>query len=145
MSKRTVKNDTGLSKQASLFDTGVSEGQLDILLGVKQLMSRQISASGMDRYDIAAQISRLTRRDCTKDMLDKYTSSNLEYEPGILRFAAFCVATHSLEPINYVLEPVGSAVINPSDRDLLRLAQLAEQKRTIELEMQSIQAKRGIR
>lgn len=145
MANRKAKNDTGLSKQASLFDTGVSEGQLDILLGVKQLMSRQISTSGMDRYDIAAQISRLTRRDCTKDMLDKYTSSNLEYEPGILRFTAFCVATGGLEPMNYVLDPVGSAVINPSDRDLLRLAQLAEQKRTIELEMQSIQAKRGIR
>jgi len=145
MSKRKPTTDSGISKQGILFDTGASEGLLDILLGLKQLMSRQISASGMDRYDIAARISRMTKRDCTKDMLDKYTSSDPSYEPGILKFAAFCVATGGLEPFNYVLDPVGSAVINPSERDLLRLAQLAERKREIELEIQSIQAKRGIR
>jgi hypothetical protein len=145
MSKRANKIDRGISKQGQLFDSGVSEGLLDILLGLKQLMSRQISASGLDRYDIAAGMSRLTTRDCTKDMLDKYTSSDLSYEPGILKFAAFCRITNSLEPFKYVLDPLGSDVINPSDRDLLRLAQLAEQKRSIEMEMQQIQSKRGIR
>lgn len=145
MAKRKPLIDSQLSKQPALFDTGPAEGMLDILLGLKQLMSRQISASGIDRYDIAARISRMTRRDCTKDMLDKYTSSDVAYEPGILKFAAFCAATGGLEPFRYVLDPLGSDVINPSDRDLLKLAQLAEQKRAIEVEMQVIQSKRGIR
>jgi hypothetical protein len=145
MSKRRSQIDTGLSNQGSLFDTGGSEGLFDVLLGLKQLMSKQVAASGQDRYDIAASVSRMTLRDMSKDMLDKLTSSDPAYEPGVLKLAAFCVSTGSFAPFSYVLNVVGRDVIDPSNRDLLRLAQLAEQKRTIELEMQQIQIKRGIK
>lgn len=145
MSKRRSQIDTGLSNQGNLFDTGGSEGLFDVLLGLKQLMSKQITASGQDRYDIAASVSRMTLRDMSKDMLDKLTSSDPAYEPGVLKLAAFCVSTGSFAPFSYVLNVVNRDVIDPANRDLLRLAQLAEQKRTIELEMQQIQVKRGIK
>ena len=145
MSKRRSQIDTGLSSQGSLFDSGGSEGLFDVLLGLKQLMSKQITTSGQDRYDIAASVSRMTLRDMSKDMLDKLTSSDPAYEPGVLKLAAFCVSTGSFAPFSYVLNVVNRDVIDPANRDLLRLAQLAEQKRTIELEMQQIQVKRGIK
>lgn len=145
MSKRRQEIDSGLSGQGCLFDSGGSEGLFDVLLGLKQLMSKQITASGIDRYDIAASVSRMTLRDMSKDMLDKLTSSDQAYEPGVLKLAAFCVTTGSFAPFSYVLNVVNRDVIDPSNRDLLRLAQLAEQKRTIELEMQQIQSKRGIK
>lgn len=145
MSKRRSQIDTCLSNQGSLFDNGGSEGLFDVLLGLKQLMSKQISNSGQDRYDIAASVSRMTLRDMSKEMLDKLTSSDPAYEPGVLKLAAFCVSTGSFAPFSYVLNVVNRDVIDPANRDLLRLAQLAEQKRTIELEMQQIQVKRGIK
>ena len=111
MSKRRSQIDTGLSNQGSLFDTGGSEGLFDVLLGLKQLMSKQITASGQDRYDIAASVSRMTLRDMSKDMLDKLTSSDPAYEPGVLKLAAFCVSTGSFAPFRYVFKLVNREVI----------------------------------
>ena len=145
MSKRKSLIDTGLSKQQQLFDTDMSEGELDILLGLKQLMSRQIAASKLDRYDIAAGISRLTLRDCTKDMLDKLTSSDPAYEPGVVRLAAFCRVTGNLDPFRYVLEPLGAEIVNPEDVKFLKLARLEEQRRKLEQEIQHVRAQCGIK
>src|SRR5690349_21476338 len=85
MSNRTKKTDSRLSPQPGLFDTAASEGALDILLGLKQLMSQLITESakkGKDRYQIAAGVSRLTRKDLTGSILDKLTSSDPAYEIG---------------------------------------------------------------
>lgn len=145
MSKRKPLIDNGLSKQQQLFEADMSEGEFDILLGLKQLMSRQISSCGLDRYDIAAGISRLTRRDCTKDMLDKLTSSDLAYEPGVLRLGAFCRVTGTLEPLRYALEPLGAEIVNPEDVKFLKLARLEEQRRKLEQEIQMVRSQCGIK
>lgn len=145
MSKNTRKIDRSASAQQGLFDSGLSEGSLDIILGLKQLMSRLIAACGKDRYIIAAEISRLTLRDLSKDMLDKITSSDAAYRPDAVMLLAFCHVVGSLEPFRYLLEPLGSDVLNPEDRDLIELARIQEQMKHLEAEKMRILNKRGLK
>jgi hypothetical protein len=142
MGNRNGKSDKGLSKQQVLFDTTQPEGSLDVLLGLKQLMSREMS--GSDRYVISAQISRLTGRDLSKEMLDKYVSSDSAYRPPADMLVAFCHVLGSLKVMSYLLEPLGSDALNPEDRDLIELARLQEQQREIEGKIMQIRAQRGL-
>jgi hypothetical protein len=140
--KRTSRNDKALSAQQGLFDTTMAEGSLDVLLGLKQLMSREMN--GSDRYLIAAQISRLTGRDLSKDMMDKYCSSDASYRPPADMLVAFCHVVGSPKVFRYLLEPLGRDVLDPEDRDLIDLARLQEKQREIEAQMLEIRRKRGL-
>jgi hypothetical protein len=134
--------------QQGLFDTGLSEGALDIILGLKQLMSRLIAVcgkEGKDRYIIAAEISRLTLRDLSKEMLDKITSSDPAYRPDAVMLAAFCHVVGSLEPFHYLLEPLGAEVVTAGDMKFLKLARLEEQRRKLEHEILIVRSQCGIK
>ncbi len=143
MAKSTRKIDTSSSKQQPLFDTDLTEGSLDIVLGLKQLLSRLLQ--GYDRYLVAAQISKATLKDISKDSLDKLLSSNPDYQPSAVQVVAICHITGCLDPFKYLLEPLDADVLHPEDKDLVELARLQEQERTIKTRMQAIMAKRGLK
>jgi hypothetical protein len=142
MSNKKAPSDKGLSKQQGLFDTTLPEGSFDMLLSLKQLMSREMN--GADRYLIASQVSRLTGRDLSKEMLDKYVSSDSAYRPPADMLVAFCSVVGSLKVFSYLLEPLGSDVLFPEDRDLVQLARLQEKHQEIELQMLEIKRRRGL-
>jgi hypothetical protein len=143
MANRRAPADSSVSKQQGLFDNGPAEGSLDIVLGLKQLLSRLLR--GYDRYLIAAQISKATLKEISKDSLDKILSSDPAYQPSALVIVAICKITGSLEPFQYLLEPLDSDVLNPNDRDLIELARLQEQERIIKARMDQIRVKRGLK
>lgn len=135
--------DKSASKQQPLFDNGPAEGSLDIVLGLKQLLSRLLR--GYDRYLVAAQISRATLKEISKDSLDKILSSDPAYQPSAIVVLAICKITGSLEPFRYLLEPLDSDVLDPADRDLIELARLQEQERDIKARMDVIRSKRDLK
>lgn len=143
MAKRTQRIDSSMSKQQMLFDSGLAEGSLDIVLGLKQLLSRLLQ--GYDRYLVAAQISKATLKDISKDSLDKLLSSNTDYQPSAVQVVAIAKITGSLDPIKYLAEPLGGYVLPPEDGDLVEMARLQEERRKIEQRLQQLQARRGIR
>lgn len=143
MSKRLLKVDNSISKQQPLFDTDLAEGSLDIVLGLKQLLSRLLQ--GYDRYLVAAQISKATLKDISKDSLDKLLSSNPDYQPSAVQVVAICQIANSLDPFKYLLEPLDADVLHPEDKDLVELARLQEQERTIKTRISTIMAKRGLK
>lgn len=145
MAKISTVKDKGLSGQRDLFDSGLSEGALDIGLGLRQCLSRAISDCKLDRYSIAAEISRLTKSTVSKEMLDKYTSSNPDYCIRCEILTAFCYVVGSFEPFRYLLEPLGSDVLKPEDKDLIELARLQEEERLIQGRIMQIRAKRGLK
>ncbi|WP_298434466.1 hypothetical protein [Geobacter sp.] len=134
-----------MSAQQGLFDTGLSEGALDISLGFRQGLARAITACGMNRYHIAAEISRLTQSNLSKDMLDKYTSSDLSYGIRAEIIPAFCHVTRQMDTVRQMVDPLGADVVNPEDRDLLELARLLEEQKKIDARIMAIRAKRGIK
>jgi len=146
--KRNQKLDERLSAQTNLFDTGVVEGMFDVSLGFRQCLSRTMhdcAKQGKDRYHIAAEVSRLTRSSVSKESLDKYCGSDLSYGMRAEQLTAVCHSIGSLEPFRYLLDPLGSDVLNPEDLDLVRLARLEEDKRKLDVEIAQLRAKRGIR
>jgi len=144
MSNRKSATDIGISKQQVLFDGGLEEGCLDISLGLKQLVSKLMR--GHDRYMIAAQISKATLKETSKEILDKKVSSDPAYQLTAIEVLAICkIIGNNLEPFRYLLEPLDSDVLNPEDRDLIDLARLQEQERVIKAKMDAIRAKRGLK
>jgi len=143
MAIKKAGNDTGLSKQQPLFDNSLEEGSFDIILGLKQTFSRDLK--GFDRYMVASQISKATLKDISKDTLDKKLSSDPAYRPDMVEATVICKITGSLEPFRYVLEYLGSDVLNPEDHDLLELTRLQEQERIIKAKKDIILARRGLK
>ena len=144
MEKREIKTDSSISNQGCLFDN-LPEGAFDVLLGLKQLMSRLISASGKDRYTISSEISRLTLRNLSKDVLDKLTSSDTNYRPDAVTLLAFCHVVGNLEPFSYLLSSLGCDVLTGKDKDLVELGRLQEKRLEIETKIAQIRAKRGLK
>ncbi|MBV5328508.1 MAG: hypothetical protein JZU65_12885 [Chlorobium sp.] len=141
MAKQHGATDNSISKQQALFDNSLEEGSFDIALGLKQQLARDLK--GFDRYMVAAQISKAMLKDISKDTLDKKLSSNPDYQPGIIEVAVICKITGSLAPFRYVLETLGSDVLNPEDHDLMEYARLQAQERIIKAKMATIVSKRG--
>lgn len=143
MSKKHHGIDMTVSSQMALIDTGLAEGSLDLCLGLKQLLSSQIHK--IDRYLVAAYVSRATRKEITKEMLDKYLSSNPDYQPSALLVTAIAAITGNLKAFQYLLEPLGSDVLDPADRDLIELARLQEQVKAIETKIMTIRQRRNLK
>lgn len=128
-----------------LFDNPLSEGALDVSLAFRDALSKALSRCKESRYQIAGKLSELTRRNISKDSLDKYTSSNPDYGlraedlPGVL------IITQSLEPIQALLDPIGCSVASPEDSRLLKLARLTQQKNHIALEIARLEAQLGMK
>lgn len=142
MSKRKGQIDIRLSKQMALIDTGLPEGSLDISLGMKQSLSRQLQ--GMDRWMVAAQISRATCKEVSKDMLDKVLSADPAYQPSMLQVIGITAVTNDFTTFRYCLEPLGSDVLDPEDRDFLEVARIQEQIKALEAEKMRILKTRGL-
>jgi hypothetical protein len=140
MANRTPKIDTTMEMLPGLFDSATAEGALDIDLGLRQCFSRAMHASGKDRYQIAAEMSRLMRGSITKEMLDKYAASDQANGMKANALAAFCFVCNTFEPLQYVLKPLGSDVLRPEDSSVLEWARLKRESKTIEQRIKQLEA-----
>jgi hypothetical protein len=131
--------------QQDLFDGGKEEGALDIDLGHRQCLSRAMQASGKDRYQIAAEMSRLMATTISKEMLDKYAASDPHNGMRAVMLTAFCFVTGTMEPFSYLLEPLDAEVITSGDMKWMKLARLEEQRRRLDLEIQQTRSQCGIK
>lgn len=145
MANRKAKITRGMSAQQDLFASGMAEGALDIDLGHRQVLSRAMSDCGKDRYQIAAEMSRLMKASISKDMLDKYAASDPANGIRGAILTAFCEVTGTYEPIRYLLEPIGADVLEPEDLPLIEWARLTRERENIERRLQELESKNGIR
>lgn len=146
MSKNKLIQDSTMSMLPGLFDAATSEGALDIHLGFRQCLSRSMHNShNRDRYDVASKMSRLMATTVSKEMLDKYCASDPANGMRAEALPAFCCVTGTLEPFQYLLQPLGSDILNPADRDLIELARLTEERLTIDNRIMQIRAKRNLK
>jgi len=136
---------TGMSAQQTFFDKELVEGCLDVSMAFRASLSKAISGLAHSRWQIAARISELANRNISKDMLDKYTSSNLDYALHAEDLPALCHVCGSIEPAQILLDPLGYEVISPTDGDLVRLARLEKQKVILDMKINDLRRKAGLR
>lgn len=83
---------------------------LDVLL--REALSDALKHSDLDRYGVAAEMSRLTGRDISKHMLDAYTAESRTDHNFPFRYgAAFEVATNSYCLTNLLAKTRGCKVL----------------------------------
>jgi len=145
MSNCKKKLHTEMSDQGRLFDSEIIEGALDVSLSFRGALSKAISRCKDSRWQIAAKISELTNRNISKDMLDKYTSSNLDYALRAEDLTAFCAVTKSLEPFRVLLEPLGCEVVDPKESKYVRLVRLERENARLQQEIERLRYELGIK
>lgn len=136
---------TGLSAQQRLFDPGLSEGDLDVSMAFRDSLTKALRKTDISRHFIAAKVSELTGHTISKDMLDKYTSSNTDYGLRAEDLPAFCIATGSADPFRALLIPISYDIVSPEEGDYLKIARLEKQRAELESEISRLKTKAGIK
>jgi len=144
MSKSKRDLHIGVSAQDGLFDNAPVEGALDVSLAFRDALSKALGRCKESRWQVAARISELTGRNISKDMLDKYTSSNLDYALRAEDLPAVLYVTQSLEPIRALLVPVGADAVDPKESKLVKLARMEQEKSRIDADMTQLKHELGI-
>ncbi len=144
MSIKNKRLHTPLSNQEGLFDIPLVEGSLDISLSFRAALSKVLSKCRDGRYQLAVKLSEYTRRNISKDSLDKYVSSNLDYALRAEDLPATIAVTGSLEHIQVLLDPVSCSVVTPEDNKLLQLARLTQQRNHLSVEIARLENEIGI-
>ncbi len=145
MSKAIKKRSISMSEEKTLFDEGMSEGALDVRMLFRDTLTREILKSRLDRWRFAADVSRLSRHELSKDMLDKCTSSNFDYGLRAESLPAVLYVLQSLEPARALLASIGSEVIAPEESEFVRLLRLERESTRLNDQISGLRAKLGIR
>ncbi len=138
MSNLSKKTHITLSNQGSLFDNGLADGALDVRMAFRDCLSKELSRSKLSRWQAAAEISRLSGREISKDMLDKCTSGNFDYG---LRAEDLTAVICVLQTLN----PVGCEAADPTESELVKLARLEQRNADLGAEIAALRAKLRIR
>jgi len=88
-----------------------TEGSLECRKTIAGIMSESLKGHSLDRFQIAAEMSRLLGREISKHMLDAYTAeSRTEHIPPLDTAMAFDIATGNFSLINFYASKLGARV-----------------------------------
>lgn len=96
---------------------------------IAHAMGEAVKACAKDRYQIAADISRLVAREVSVDTLNKYTSEASEcHIPNFETAIAFDAVTGSMALVSLFAEKLGCRVMPGKDSLLTELGRLEQMK-----------------
>ncbi len=109
-----------------LFDPRTAPGSLaGLRTEIMLLLSAAIRGAHLDRYDVAARMSRFLAEDVPKTMLDAYSAeSRLDHNIPAYRFLAFMAATECYPDVNRMLRRLGCVILVGDDAELAAIAEL---------------------
>ena len=116
------------------------------LAGLKTQIAHAISAvireSGMDRFEIAARMSRLLGEDVPKTMLDAYSAeSRDDQNVPTYRFLAFILATESFPALDQLLVHLGCRLLVGDQTKLAALTELELQRAALDRRIKEMRAR----
>ncbi|WP_416053095.1 hypothetical protein [Cupriavidus basilensis] len=110
-------------------------GSLDIAMTVREVLVDTLSGAssrGMDRHDVAAQISRLSNYDISKNMLDRYCAPSADgWRFPAEAIPALVVATGDYRLLEVLAERCGCRVYRGKEAMLAEIGALTLQERTV--------------
>lgn len=131
----------------SFFDVPAAmrpeSGGLDIAVAVRDtltLMLADAARHGHDRYDVATQISRLSGRDMTKNMLDRYTSEGGDWRFPLEALPALTQATGDHRLLDLVAEKCGCRLARGDEAVLLEIAALEMHERATQARLKAVRS-----
>ncbi|MDP1681040.1 MAG: hypothetical protein Q8L39_04620 [Burkholderiales bacterium] len=117
-------------------------GSLDVAQAVRDGLTDTLAtakAEGCDRYDIAASISRLSGRDMSKDMLDRYTASSSDgHRFPLEALPALVQATGDFRLLELIAQKCGCKILRGEEAVLAEIGALMLQDRTTKARLDHI-------
>lgn len=111
---------------------------------IAHLMSAAVRECGLDRYEIAAQMSALLGEDVSKSILDAYTSEAREsHNVSAYRFLAFVLVTGSFERLDELVKLLGCRLLIGEEAQLAQLVRLEASRREIDDRIKDVRRKLG--
>lgn len=107
-------------------------GALDVAQAVRETLTATLhdaARHGHDRFDVATQVSRLSGRDMTKNMLDRYTSESGDWRFPLEALPALAKATGDLRMLELVAERCGCRLLRGEEAMLAEIGALTLQER----------------
>lgn len=110
-------------------------GGLDIANRLRDLLSDMLGATavrGFDRHTVAANVSRLSNHDITKNMLDRYCAPSAEgWRFPLEALPALTLATGDYQLLEMVAEACGCRVTRGKEALLAEIGALTLQERSV--------------
>lgn len=110
-------------------------GSLDIAMAVREALANTLAAAaagGQDRHDVAAQVSRLSNHDLTKNMLDRFCAPSAEgWRFPAEAIPALVVATGDFRLLEILAAACGCKVYRGEDAKLAEIGMLTMQQRIL--------------
>jgi hypothetical protein len=144
MVKRASTHDGQL--EMSFFDVPPSpapdDGSLDMAREVREILSEVLgraAARGTDRFEISTLISRLTDRDISKHMLDRYSSTASEdWRFPLEALPALTQATGDFALLELIAERCGCRVLRGEEAMLAEIGALMLQEKAAKARLETI-------
>lgn len=122
-------------------EPGTGSSALDVSTTSRELLAdvlAAVKARGRDRHAIAAEISRLTGRDITKNMLDRYCATAEEWRFPLEALPAFVQATGDLRLLEFIAEACGCRVMRGEEALLAEIGALMMEERAAKSRLERI-------
>lgn len=147
MSRRRVLPHAGQA-EINFFDVPAAPssetGALDIAHAVRDVLVDMLAAAKLaelDRFDVAASVSRLSSRSMTKDMLDQYCANSADGKRFPLEaLPALTVVTGDYRLLEFIAECCGCRILRGEEAMVAELGALAMQEKAIKDRLKHINA-----
>ena len=114
---------------AALARPAATPGSLSCAKECSAVMSQALKDCPLDRYEVAARMSRLLGEEITKSMLDTWTAeSKDEHIPNYLRAIAFDAAIESDALLNFFASKRGRRALDGEDSLLTELGRMEQMR-----------------
>lgn len=110
-------------------------GALDIALAVRDALTETLSTAtlqGMDRHEVGAQVSRLSNRDMSKNMLDRYCAPSADdWRFPLEALPALTLATGDYRLLELIAEKCGCRIARGEEALLAEIGALTLQEKSV--------------
>ncbi len=118
-------------------------GGLDIALTIRDALSEALSAAalrGLDRHEIGMQISRLSNRDMSKNMLDRYCAPSADdWRFPLEALPALTMATGDYRLLELIAEKCGCRIARGEEALLAEIGALTLQEKSVKSRLGNLQ------
>jgi hypothetical protein len=115
---------------------------LDIAHAVRDVLVDILAATkvaGIDRFEVATMISRLSNRSMTKDMLDQYCANSADGKRFPLEaLPALVLATGDYRLLEFIADRCGCRILRGEEAVVAELGALAMQEKAIKERLKKI-------
>ena len=121
----------------------VEAGGLDIAMVVRDALTEMLAAAlvqGMDRHEVGTQVSRLSNRDMSKNMLDRYCAPSADdWRFPLEALPALTLATGDYRLLELLAEKCGCRIARGEEALLAEIGALTLQEKSVKSHLGTLQ------